>query len=78
MSDLTATNCGCGGGCPSGGNNNCCSIIIWIILLSCLCGNGRGMNGIFGGGCDDDCGCGNNNCIWLILILIFCGGGCGF
>ena len=51
MSDLAATNCGCGNdGC--GCNNNCgcgngislfgdnsCSCILWIICLMCLCGN---------------------------------------
>ncbi|MFQ7263197.1 MAG: hypothetical protein ACLRO4_02200 [Lachnospiraceae bacterium] len=36
MSDLVATNCGCGD------NNGGCSAIIWLILLSCLCGNGNG------------------------------------
>lgn len=50
MSDLSATNCGCGcdaarrdGGCF--GNNSC----LWIILLLCCCGG-------FGGGYND-CGC---------------------
>ena len=32
MSDLTATNCGCG--CDGTSNNS----IIWIILLLCCCG----------------------------------------
>lgn len=91
MSDLSATNCGCGStgyntGCSNTGcggtgcgmfNNSC----IWIILLFLLGGNNK------------DCGCGsgfslfggrggNNNCEWLIWILLlstFCGGngGCG-
>ena len=89
VSDLAATNCGCNGGCGCGGSNNggcnSCSIIIWIILLSCLCGNGNGtgLSNIFGCGNGDDCGgcgggCSNNSCVWLILILLFCGGGCGF
>ena len=62
MSDLVATNCGCGGN-----DNNCCSSIIWIILLLCLCGNsGSAFSG-------DGCGCGggNNSCIWIILLLLF-------
>lgn len=81
MSDLAATNCGCGTTPSNGGCG--CNIIIWIILLSCLCGNngGTGFSNIFGGcgggcGCGDDCG-GNNSCMWLILLLLFCGGGCG-
>ena len=66
MSDLTATNCGCG--CDNG-NNGCCSTLIWLLLLTSCCGNG---NGFFGGN-----GCGNDNsCLWLILILCCCGG-CG-
>lgn len=66
MSDLTATNCGCG--CDNG-NNGCCSTLIWLLLLTSCCGNG---NGLFGGN-----GCGNDNsCLWLILILCCCGG-CG-
>ena len=47
MSDLSATNCGCG--CNEGrdsGNNSC----IWIILLLlCCCGNG--FSGRGNGGC---------------------------
>ena len=86
VSDLAATNCGCNGGCTGSNNGGCnsCSIIIWIILLSCLCGNGNGtgLSNVFGCGNGDDCGCGggcgNNSCVWLILILLFCGGGCGF
>ncbi|MCI5823259.1 MAG: chorion class high-cysteine HCB protein 13 [Lachnospiraceae bacterium] len=68
MSDLVATNCGCGS------ENNCCSSLIWIILILSLCNNGTSsLSG-------DGCGCGgNNDCIWLILLLLFCGGsnGCG-
>ena len=44
MSDLAATNCGCG--CES---SNGCSSIIWILLLLCCCG-GNGGNGC-GNGC---------------------------
>ncbi len=59
MSDLAATNCGCG--CENEGG---CNSIIWLIILLCCCGCGN--NGI-GGGCDN----GNNSCLWLILLL-FC------
>jgi hypothetical protein len=66
MSDLVATNCGCG-------NEGGCSSIIWIILLLCLCNNGSTFSGD---------GCGDNSCIWIILLLLCCGngngGGCGF
>ena len=66
MSDLAATNCGCG--CENEGG---CNSIIWLIILLCCCGCGN--NGI-GGGCDN----GNNSCLWLILLLFCCGGnGCG-
>ena len=52
MSDLAATNCGCGcdapasgcGGCGGCGNNSC----IWIILLLCCCGG-------WGNGCGFGC-----------------------
>lgn len=83
MSDLTATNCGCGceNSCENRcenrsifGNGNCGCSIIWIILLLCCCGNnGMGM------GCDNGCGngCGNNSCWWIILLLLFCNGDCG-
>lgn len=74
MSDLSATNCGCG--CENGGlfgncgSNSC----LWIILLLIFCGGcGNGRMG-------DGCGCGNDSCLWIILLLIFCGGcgnGCG-
>lgn len=84
MSDLAATNCGCGcnGGMSTCGGNSCCNIIIWIIILSALCGNNGGFGSVFSNnGCGDDCGSGfgGNSCIWLILILLFCGGngGCG-
>lgn len=63
MSDLVATNCGCGEH-----NGNGCNMIIWLILLSCLCGNGNGS--FFGND-----GCGNDNCLLLILLLCCCGSG---
>lgn len=70
MSDLSATNCGCG--CErnerSGFGNNSC---LWIILLLFCCG---GCGNSWGG----NNGCGDN-CIWIILLLCCCGGfgGCG-
>lgn len=67
MSDLVATNCGCG----NDNNNGCCSSLIWIILILALCGNGSSFS-------NDGCGCGNS--IWIILLLLCCcndGGGCG-
>ena len=80
MSDLAATNCGCGedrGGCGcnsnngwglSCGNNSCCNIL-WIIILLCLCGNN-------GWGCNN--GCGNGDSCWIIIVLLLlCGNGCG-
>ncbi len=82
MSDLTATNCG---SCSSNFGGGCNSII-WILLLLCFCGgNNSGCgNGILGGscGCDDGCGCGgnNNSCEWIIWILLLsciCGGNNG-
>ena len=51
MSDLAATNCGCGDercgcnnncGCGNGNSlfgDNSCNCILWIICLMCLCGN---------------------------------------
>ena len=62
MSDLTATNCGCGCDNNCGGNweNNSC---LWIILLLIFCG-GCGNNRI-----GDGCGCGGDSCLWIILLL---------
>lgn len=66
MSDLAATNCGCGR------NDGGCGSILWLIVLLSLC-NGGG-SGLFGN--NDGCGCGDNSCIWIILLLLCCGG-CG-
>lgn len=63
MSDLAATNCGCG--CNDEGG---CGSIIWLIILLSCCGCGNGS--FFGGNCDG----GNNNCLWIILLLFCCGG----
>lgn len=67
MSDLSATNCGCG--CENNGMSSC----LWlIILLSCCGGCGNGFGNGFGG---------NDSCLWIILLLCCCGGfgnnGCG-
>ncbi|KSV58298.1 hypothetical protein [Acetivibrio ethanolgignens] len=72
MSDLAATNCGTSCGCNGG--NNC----LWILLLLFFCGNGRGIFGGNGCGCDGLFGGDNDDCCsWIIiLILIFCCGGC--
>ena len=52
MSELSATNCGCG--CENGGISNGNNSCLWIILLLCCCGG-------FGGGCNGGgCGCGDN------------------
>ena len=68
MSDISATNCGCGCdqevtrnfGC-FGGGNNCCSIIWILLLLNCFCGDNWN-----GGGCG--CGSGNDNsCMWIFF-----------
>ena len=76
MSDLSATNCGCGNTRESSGNNGCCSLI-WLIILfslfnnndSCGCGCGGGLN-LFNGGSD---GCGCNSIIWLLILFSCCG-----
>lgn len=70
MSDLSATNCGCGcepagrcgGECGFGGNN-----CLWIIILLFCCGGN-------GGGCGNGGGFGGDSCIWIILLLCCCGG----
>ena len=83
MSDLTATNCGCGcdNGCDNGcgsnrplfGGNDCCSIV-WILILLSICGN-SGCGNWGSNGCIDN---GGNNCWLIILLLLFCGGDNGF
>lgn len=70
MSDLAATNCGCGNE-----GNGCCSwIVILILLFTCGgCGNGNGLFGSFGNN-----GCGDNGCssiIWILILLCACGNG---
>lgn len=78
MSDLSATNYGCGRnersgcGCNNCGNNSC----IWIILILLFCGNGS-VFGRSGCGCND-CDNNNNSCLWIILILLFCNNGSVF
>ena len=75
MSDLSATGCGCGCGDMSERSGcNSCNIIIWLLILSCICGGDHGSlfgGSLFGGdgcGCSDHCGC---NWIWIIILLIF-------
>lgn len=43
----------CNNGCNNGCDNNGCDWIIWIILLSCFCGNGSGLFG--GNSCNNGC-----------------------
>ena len=75
MSDLAATGCGCGGHVHE--RDNCsCNVLIWILILSCACGGDSGLYGgsLFGGGCDDGCGChGCNNWIWIIILIALIG-----
>ena len=72
MSDLAATNCGCGcdescgGGLSRGFFGGDCNSIIWILLLLCFCGNGSC--------CDRDDRHGDCSCI-IIILLLLCG--CG-
>ena len=73
MSDLTATNCGCGTSSRSGCG---CNSILWIlILLSCCNGgdssDGCGFGGSLFGGNNSGCGC--DNIIWILLLLCCCG-----
>ncbi len=90
MSDLAATNCGCGDDRPGCGCNNSCGC-----NGGCGCGNGLsafgngscscilwiiillcacGNNGF---GCNNGCGCGNGDSCWIIVILLLLCGGCG-
>ena len=46
---LFGGNGGCGCGNDNGGN--CCSLIIWLLILSSICGGNNG-----------GCGCGNSCC----------------
>ena len=91
MSDLAATNCGCGEersgcGCGNCGCNN-----------GCGCDNGCGLSfgngscgcnilwiiillcacGGNGIGCNNSCGNGNGDCCWIIIILLLLCGGWG-
>ena len=71
MSDLSATNCGCG--CESGMSNwgGCNNSCLWIILILLFCGCGENGFGNFG---NCGCGCENgmDNCWIIIIILLFC------
>ncbi|MGL5437370.1 MAG: chorion class high-cysteine HCB protein 13 [Lachnospiraceae bacterium] len=66
MSDLAATNCGCG--CERNERGGCGNFI-WIILLLCCCGGNDCDNGF--GGCGNGCG---GDFILIILLLCCCGG----
>ncbi len=73
MSDLAATGCGCGCSMPDSCNNGC-NILLWVLILSCICGGDSGVFGgsFFGGGgsgcgCSDGCGC--NSWIWIIILI---------
>ena len=77
MSELSATNCGCG--CDNnsslfGGNGCNISPCFLIIILLFFCGGMGNTWNRSGSGCG--CGC---DWIWIILLLFFCGGnnGCG-
>lgn len=66
MSDLTATNCGCGCGNECSNGISLCTLLILLAVCG-GCGNGfMGGNG----------GCGNDCCLLLILLLC-CGGNNG-
>ena len=76
MSDLAATNCGCGcddncGGNMTGRGFGDCNCIVWSLILLAFCGNGFN---------NDGCGCGNgdNSCLLLLILLLCCGNGHGF
>lgn len=75
MSELSATNCGCG--CDNnsslfGGNGCNISPCFLIIILLFFCGGMGNSWNRSGSGCG--CGC---DWIWIILLLFFCGNGCG-
>jgi len=81
MSDLTATNCGCGcNDARSGWNNN--NSCWWIIILLLFCGGCGGCGSTW-----NRSGCGDNSCWWIIILLFFfcgnntfdlgCDNGCG-
>ncbi len=68
MSDLTATNCGCGNSNRSGGG---CNSILWILILLCCCNGGDSSDGCgFGGGFfgGNNSGCGCDSIIWILLL----------
>lgn len=72
MSDLAATNCGCGNEC---GNRSfgCGSNLLFILLILCLYGNhDDDCDSCFGNFGNDRCGC----LIWIIILSCICGNGC--
>ena len=68
MSDLAATNCGCG--CENEGG---CSSILWLIILLSCCGGCNGGFGFGRGNCGNGYGC--ESIIIIILLLCCCGNG---
>ena len=58
MSELSATNCGCGNSMDNCGCGCGMSSCVWIILLLCCCG-GWGRNGD-GCGCEMTAACGSS------------------
>ena len=64
MSELSATNCGCGNSMDNCGCGCGMSSCVWIILLLCCCG-GWGRNG-------DGCGCGKgfSHCRQPLCVLL--------
>lgn len=90
MSDLAATNCGCGCddrcGCGQeescgcgGGMMNCfgngSSCSCILWIIILLSFCGNGGFGCNNGGCG--CGCADNSCLLIIILLLCCGGGFG-
>ena len=62
MNFFNNNNTGCGGGIGGfAGGCDCCSLILWILILQCICGNGGGFG---------------MDCCTLIILLLLCGG-CG-
>lgn len=73
MSDLAATGCGCGSPITNTCGNKC-NILIWVLILSCVCGGDGGFGGSLFGNSGCGCGCdGQNNWTWIIILIILLG-----